>query len=133
MIVSQAERVSAFPETCRNCERVDFCAAPPVTLVATTMKFPMMEPADGDGESVAHLASHGLWFCELDVVSIRRASSTDETGLGGNKSQMIAVALAYGLRDDGHRLARRLTPCRGMILPVVPGSLRGGFPLVKPN
>jgi hypothetical protein len=46
---------------------------------------------------------------------------------------MIAVALAYGLGEDSHRLGTRLAPCRGMMLPIVPECLRGGTRLVKPS
>src|SRR5690348_5224278 len=69
------------------------------------MKIAMMESADRYGEAVAHLASHRVRLCKFDVMGIARASTANKTRLGGNKSQMIAVALAHRLADNGHRLA----------------------------
>ena len=82
-------------------------ALPPGALIAAPVKLAMMEPANRDGEAVADLASHCSLFGKPDVVRIRRGATADETGLGGDKAQMVAVALAHRLSDDGHRLGAR--------------------------
>ena len=106
---SLLDRMRSGPKGCRDSQRVNPLSLPPGVLVAAPVKLPMMEPADRDGEAVADLASHGSLFGKLDVVRIRRGATADETGLGGDKSQMVAVALANRLSDDGHRLSARWT------------------------
>jgi hypothetical protein len=46
-------------ESQRDWERIDIKLLPPCDLVAGAMKLAVMEPADRDGELVAHSASEG--------------------------------------------------------------------------
>ena len=73
----------------------------PRALVATTVQLAMVQPADRQGELVADLASHRPLLCELDV---RRGSAADQTWLGGQKPQMLAVALTHRFAYDDDRL-----------------------------
>ena len=114
-VISNRDGVSFLPETCRNREWLDLFAPPPGALVAAPMKLAMMESADRDGEAVAHLASHCPRLCKLDVVGIGRASTADETRLGSNKSQMIAVALSHRLTDDGDGFGPTVASWRAVI------------------
>jgi hypothetical protein len=73
----------------------------------------MVQPANGHGEPVADLASHRPLLRELDVVRIRWGPPTDQTRLGGNKSQMVAVALAHRLADGNDPLGVPELACPG--------------------
>lgn len=97
-------RVSFCPEIGCNDERIDLLALPPGTLIAAPMKFPMMQTAHRNGEAVTDLASHRSLLGEFDVVGVRRGTAADEAGPGGNKPEVITVALRDGLCEDGHGL-----------------------------
>jgi hypothetical protein len=62
----------------------------------------MVQSANGYGEPVADLASHGAVLRKFDVVRIRRGSAADQTRLSGHKSQMVAVALAHRFSDGNN-------------------------------
>ena len=75
-----------------------------------------MGPAQGDGEFVAHFSAERPRLHEAKMVGIGRLSSTCETGLLGDKSEMLLVSVASRLanREDalvdvfGFELDRRL-------------------------
>src|SRR6185312_12638096 len=78
LISSRMERVSFFPENCRNSNWLDLFALPPSALVAAPMKLAMMESADRDGKAVAHLAPHCPGLCKFDVVGVGRAPTANQ-------------------------------------------------------
>jgi hypothetical protein len=47
------------------------------------VEFPMVQPADRDGEAVADLAAHRLLPGKPDVMGIRGSPAADETPLRG--------------------------------------------------
>ena len=112
------DRMSFLPKPCRDREWLDLFASPPSALVAAPVKLTMVEPADWDGEAVAHLASHCLRLSEFDVVGIGGASTANETRLRSNKFQMIAVALAHRLTDDGDGFGLAVASSWVEILPI---------------
>src|SRR4029079_13935268 len=86
---------------------LDTLLLPPCALVSAPMEFAMMQPANGNGEFIAHLASHGPLLCEFNVVSIGWCAAAAQTGLRSHEFQMLAVTLAHWLADDNHRLSAR--------------------------
>src|SRR5579863_4387532 len=121
-------RMGFLPESCGDPQGIDPLALPPRVLVAASMQLAVMKPAQRNREAIADFPPHRALFCKLEVVGIRRGSTTRQTGLGGHKLQMMAVALPHGLADDGdglsagikaNRVTRQLTrlvawnfPCR---------------------
>ena len=90
------------PKVCRNGQWIDPLALPPGALIAAPVQLPMMQPADRDREAVAHFPPHRPLLRELDVMGIRRGAAADEAGLGGDKFQMLAIAV----RPRGKSLRR---------------------------
>ena len=76
----------------------------------------MMQPANGNGEFIAHLASHGPLLCELNVVSVGWRAAADETRLRSHEFKMFAITLAHRLADDNHRLSAWFVPLRSAVM-----------------
>src|SRR5690349_10484098 len=117
-VISNWDGVSFPPETCRDGEWLDLFAPPPSVLVTASVKLTMMEPTDRNGKAVAHFAAHCSRLCKLDVVSIRRTPTADETRLRCDKAQVPAVALSHRLADDGNGLGPPGTSRRTVIGPI---------------
>src|SRR5579872_3101700 len=98
--IIQRHRMGFLPETCGDPQGIDPLALPPPALVAAPMQLAVMKPAQRNREAVADFSPHRALFCKFEVVGIRRGSTTNQTGLRGNKLQMMAIALAHGLSDD---------------------------------
>ena len=64
-----------------------------------------MRAAQRHREFVADLARQGAALRKLQMVGIRGAAGTDETGLGTDELQVIPVAHSQRLPDRRHRLA----------------------------
>src|SRR6516165_1374935 len=99
------------PEARRNNQGIHSLFLPPGALIAAPVEFPMMKPADGYGEAVADLARHRSLLCELDVVRIRGGTAADDTGLSGDKPQMIAIALGSEQRQALQFATSWTRPC----------------------
>src|SRR6478609_5494271 len=56
------------PEVSGNHNGIDSLPSPPGTLIAAPMELSVVEPADGDGESVADFPPHRPLLSELDVM-----------------------------------------------------------------
>ena len=67
-----------------------------------------MQPADRNGEAVAHFPPHRPLLREFDVVGIRGGASADQARLGGDKFQMLAIAVAYRFADHRDGLGAAL-------------------------
>ena len=96
------------PKRCGNDQGVDPLVLPPGALVAPPVQLTMVQPADGNGETVTDFPPHRPLLCKFDVVGIRRGPTADEAGLRGHKLQVFAVALTYRLTDDGDCLLARI-------------------------
>src|SRR6516165_9374060 len=96
---SRSELMRLGPKVRRNGQRIDPLALPPGALIAASVELPMVQPADRDGEAVAHFPPHRPLLCKFDVVGIRRGAAADQARLGGDKFQMLAIAVAYRFAD----------------------------------
>jgi hypothetical protein len=73
------------PQPLRCVQRIDIEVLPPCAFVATPVKLAMMEPAEWDGEFVAHFAPECPLFSKPKVMRIRRGAPADQTGLDGHE------------------------------------------------
>ena len=99
--------MSSLPKACCDRQGLNLFAPPPGALVAASVKLAMMQPADREGEAVADLPPHRPLLGKFGMVGIAGNATADETGLGSNEPQLIAVALAHRLADDSHLLGAR--------------------------
>ena len=88
----------------------------PVAITPGTMQFAVMQPAQGDGEFIAYLASQGPLLGELDVVGVRRCATAGEAALRSDKPEVIAVTLPHRLCDDNHPLSAGFVPLRSAVI-----------------
>src|SRR6516225_8923132 len=109
---ARGERMRLGPKLCRNGQWIDPLALPPGALVAAPVQLPMVQPADRDGEAVAHFSPHRPLLRELDVMGIRRGAAADQARLSGDKFQMLAIAVAYRFADHRDGLGAALGPLR---------------------
>ncbi len=82
------------PKPLRDIERGQVEFLPPSRLVAAQVKLTMMDPAERDGELIAHLAAQRARLCETKMVRVGGTSSTHEARLRGDESPMVFVPLA---------------------------------------
>ena len=68
------------------------------------MNRPVMDPAQGSNEFVAHLPTECTRLHEAQVVGIGRFSSTHETRLLGDEPEMLFVAIATRPSNRQHAL-----------------------------
>ena len=80
---------------------------PPNPFVAVPVQVAVMRTAQRHREFVADLARQGAALRKLEMVGIRGAAGTDETGLGADELQVIPVAHSQRLPDRRHRLVGR--------------------------
>jgi hypothetical protein len=62
-------------------QRVDIDPVPPHFLIAMLVQFPMMQPAERDGEFVADLAPQRARLCKAQMVSICGGTAAHQAGL----------------------------------------------------
>ena len=58
------------PKCCGLVERLDLALLPPGLLIASRMKIPVMQRAEGDGELVGHLPAHGAGLRKAQVMGL---------------------------------------------------------------
>ena len=97
---SCGERMRLGPKLCRNGQWIDSLAFPPGALVAAPVQLTMVQPADRNGEAVAHFPPHRPLLRELDVMGIRGGAAADKARLSDDKSQMVAIAFADRFAND---------------------------------
>jgi hypothetical protein len=64
---------------------------PPLGFIAATMELAVVATAEWDREFVAHLASERPVLSKAQVVSVRRAASTEEAGLLGDELNVALI------------------------------------------
>ena len=74
-----------MPKALRRVQRTDIELLPPCEFVTALVKLAMMEPAEWDGEFVAHLAPQCALFSKPKVMRIRRTATAGQTGLGADE------------------------------------------------
>ena len=94
-------RMGQSPKPCRHGQWIDRVDVPPCAFIAAAMELAVVQPAKGDGEAVADLAPHRPPLGKLDVMGIGGTAAADEAGLMGHEAQMVAIALAHRLTNDG--------------------------------
>src|ERR1700745_80316 len=88
-VCRRGERMRLGPKLRRNGQWIDPLAFPPGALIGASVELTMMQPADRNGEAVAHFPPHRPLLGEFDVVGIRGGASADQARLGGDKFQML--------------------------------------------
>src|SRR5260370_12837054 len=86
--------MSVSPQLTSNLDRVDADLLPPCPLIADAMNRPVMDPAQGGNEFVAHLPTECTRLHEAQVVGIGWLSPAHETGLLGDEPEMLFIAIA---------------------------------------
>src|ERR1700747_2075170 len=120
---SRGELMRLGPKVRRNGQRIDPLTFPPGALVAAPVQLTMMQPADRNGEAVAHFPPHRPLLRELDVMGIRRGASADQARLGGDKFQMIAIAVAAPFSAKPDVFGAALGPLRRAVMATRPLAL----------
>ena len=69
----------------RRVQRIDIEVLPRCAFVTAPVKLAMMEPAEWNGEFVAHFAPECPLFSKPKVMGIRRRAPAGQTGLGGHE------------------------------------------------
>jgi len=77
------------PEAFGRSERVNLMLLPPLLLIACGMVLLMVDGAERYGELIAHLEAESSGLGKADVMSVRRRSPANETGLLRYKAQML--------------------------------------------
>ena len=85
----------------------DVDAHPPRRFIAVGMEFPVVRPAYGDRELIAHLAAERAGLCEADVMRVGRRAAANDAGLLRDESAVIFVAQSNGLWSDAATARRR--------------------------
>ena len=81
-----------LPETQRNWQRIDVELLPPCGLITRAMKFAVMDPANRDGELVAHSVSKRTRLGKREVMRIRRRAAAHKTSLQLHELPVVLVA-----------------------------------------
>ena len=85
-----------LPELERDSHWINVKLLPPCRLITRPMKLAVMDPANRNGEFVAHSASKCTRLCKREVVRVRRHSATHEAGLQSNELAVLLIAQANG-------------------------------------
>ena len=88
------------PQLTRDLERIDAGLLPPCPLISEPMNLPVMDPAQGCHEFIAHLAAKGTRLREPQVMGIARCSPTYKASLLGDELAMLFVAQTNDLRRN---------------------------------
>ncbi len=72
------------------------------------MKFAMMDPADWDGELIAHSSAQRTRLCKGEVVRIRRHAAAHKAGLPQNELPVVLITQANRLAQGTDRGTARL-------------------------
>ena len=87
-------RPRLLPEPERDWKRINVEPSPPCSLVTCAMKLAVMDPANRDGELVAHSASECTWLRKGEVMRIRRHAAAHQTGLPQHELPVVLIAQA---------------------------------------
>src|SRR4051794_13342214 len=94
-----------LPKCSGHGQWLDPVLVPPGTFVAAPMQFAVVQPANGNGESIAYLAHHRPLLGKLDVMRIGSRGAADEARLRCHEFQVLAITLPHWLADKKRRLS----------------------------
>src|SRR5215472_5250239 len=94
---------------------------PPRGFIAAAMDFAMMAPTKRDSKLIADLAAKRRGLRKAQMVGVRRTAAADETGLLGNRFNMLPVT------DSTHRRQRQHGFVNGSPSPLIPMCSFGLF------
>ena len=80
------------PQRAGGDTRINASLLPPCRFVATAMDLAMMAAAERHGELIADLAAKRSMLGEAQMMGIGRPAATNQTGLLGDKPDVVAVA-----------------------------------------
>ena len=103
-IVARWPRVALVPEPTGDLEGFDIEVVPPCHFVASLMELTMVIATKRHCELITHLKPQRPGLCEAQVMRIRRLTSTNETWVRGNKSEVSLVTKALGLGNRQNAL-----------------------------
>ena len=89
---SSRQRMGFEPEGSGCLGRIDTDLLPPCPFIAAAMNFAMMPTTERHRELVAYLAAQCAALSKTQVMRVRRNSTTDQAGLLGNKSDVLAIS-----------------------------------------
>ena len=72
------------------------------------MQLAVMDPADRNGELVAHSVSECTWLCKREVMRIRGHAAAHEARLSQHESPVILIAQANRFSQSADGIAARL-------------------------
>ena len=81
-----------LPQSLGDLERFNVEFLPPGELVAGLMQLTVMTAAEGNGVFIADFQPNGSGLRKAQVMRVCGLPTTDETGLRGDKLQMVLVA-----------------------------------------
>jgi hypothetical protein len=103
-VLDEALRMGFKPQRAGGTGGIEPEFLPPSGFIAVTMEFTMMSPAERDRELVARFAGKRPILRKTKMMGIARLASTDQAGLPGDKTYMLAIANAPRLGVRQHRL-----------------------------
>ncbi len=85
------QRMGVQPQCAGREGRINPDASPPRGFIAATMDLAMVSTAQWNGVLVANLSSERTALGKSEVVGIRESATTNQTGVLGNRFDVIAV------------------------------------------
>ena len=97
---SCCRQLGMLPERQRERHRLDFDHLPPSGFVTFSVKLPMVNPAQWNGEFIAHLSAKGARLGKPKMVRIARCAAAHDTGLRSDELPMLLVSQPDAFLDD---------------------------------
>jgi len=111
----------AQPQHTSGIGRINIHLFPPRGFIAAAMDFAMMAPTKRDSKLIADLAAKRRGLRKAQMVGVRRTAAADETGLLGDRFDMLPVT------DLPHRRQRQHGFVNGSTSPLIPMCSFGLF------
>jgi hypothetical protein len=103
-ICRRCDRMRLAPQGCRDREGINPLALPPGPLIAASVEFTMVQPADRDREPIADFPPHRPLLGKLDVVGIRRGAAANKPRLIGHELLVRTASRSPRSRSFGPHL-----------------------------
>ena len=96
-----------LPEPKRDWKRINIVLLPPCGLITRAMKLAVMDPANRDGELVAHSVSKRTRLGKREVMRIRRHAATHKTRLPQYELPVVLIAKTDRFAQSADHAAAR--------------------------